>query len=281
MIQFILTVFSEASIATLSRGYGRKTSGFRHVTPESTPQEVGDEPLLFPRSGVESFVCEKRVDGWEQIQEGWPSVQLLLLDDVMQHRAILPHRLIMLTTFEEPFFQDHVLPAGRLRENRSGAARADVIVVTKCPLSISEDQRQIFLQKIKPYSQGPVFFAWENYGQPYDLWTRQATTVPNQAVGVAGLAKPQYFKRFLAECLPGSRFISFSDHHEYTEQDLETCFQVEDTVIITEKDAVKWRQFTQFSNKNVIVWPIQLQLENENEFVSLLLQWHAEYQPHS
>ena len=282
MVRHLLSVFPDAHKATLSRGYGRKTTGFREVLSTSTAREVGDEPLLFPRSGVRSFVCENRVVGWEKIREQMPEVELLVLDDVFQHRAMRPHRMILLTTFDEPFTADFMLPSGRLREGRSGAQRADVVVVTKCPRKMSTGQQDQLARQINKYTKAPVFFAHEHYGQPYDLWTGQPIlTLPKQALGVAGLAKPLYFQRFLAKQIQDLSFKSFPDHYSYHLDDIEGCFQLNYPVIITEKDAVKWKQFTQFSNKYVIVWPIQLKLTNQNEFDSLLLQWYAEYVPHS
>lgn len=281
MILYLINRFSHLHIATLSRGYGRQTKGFRIVETSSSPDEVGDEPLLFIRPHVRGFVSEKRVEGWRKIQELAIQVELLLLDDVFQHRYIQPHRMILLTTYHQPFFSDAILPVGWLRESKEGANRADAIVVTKCPNPLSQKKKEFIVQQIGRFSQAPVFFSQPAYGIPYNLWTNQPTQWPLAAVVVAGIAHPMDFFSYIRTQVAQVIEKSYSDHHRFSKADIASCLEKGLPIILTEKDAVKWRQFSEFSDNLVIVCPIDLKIENQNDFDSLLLHWFGESKPRS
>ena len=134
----------EVALGTLSRGYGRKTQGFIQVLPTSTAAEVGDEPLqLFTqfKGEIPVFVGEDRVGATQKIKKYRPDLQLLVFDDAFQHRKLNSDFRIVLTPYSTPFSKDYLLPMGRLRESRSGAKRADVVVVTKCPAELSQHEK--------------------------------------------------------------------------------------------------------------------------------------------
>ncbi|MFM7668645.1 MAG: tetraacyldisaccharide 4'-kinase, partial [Bacteroidota bacterium] len=144
------------NLAILSRGYGRKTKGFKWVEFDSLASDAGDEPLMFKTIVGEKIpvaVCEDRNSGVENIRLTYPKTELILLDDAFQHRKIKPGFSILLTKFDNPFFNDFVVPAGKLRENRSGAKRADVILVTKCPNSLSITQKNEFQLQLKKFKK--------------------------------------------------------------------------------------------------------------------------------
>ncbi len=137
------------NVATLSRGYGRKSKGFRVVTPEDTAETVGDEPLQFKRKFQDVLVTvgEERTMAIPQIMGHANNVQVILLDDAYQHLAVNPGLNILLTDYKRPFFKDFLLPSGNLREWPSGKKRADIIVVTKCPEEVTESNRAYFIKK--------------------------------------------------------------------------------------------------------------------------------------
>ncbi|WP_332367845.1 tetraacyldisaccharide 4'-kinase [Spirosoma telluris] len=141
MIEFLIKRYAFlvtnrlAETATLSRGYGRLTRGFRNANDTDTAETIGDEPLqLYRKFGTHVRVCvgERRADAIQKIQEIHPETKRILLDDAFQHRAVRPHLNILLMDYNRPFYDDYPFPAGRLRERRKGANRADVVVVTKC-----------------------------------------------------------------------------------------------------------------------------------------------------
>ena len=146
--------------ATLSRGYGRSSSGFIEVLPESRAEEVGDEPLQFKCKfpNIPVVVDEDRVHAVQEMLKRKMAFEVLILDDVFQHRKINPGFLILLTSYDAPFYEDHVLPAGNLRESRKGAQRANVVVVTKCPSTLSVEAQEHLAEKIKEFTNAPVFF---------------------------------------------------------------------------------------------------------------------------
>ena len=145
----------------LSRGYGRITKGYNIVNYDSNYKLVGDEPMqLFERfrNRFVIGVCEDRVYGAKKIIEDM-DLDVLLLDDSFQHRAIKPGMNLLLTDYNDPYFKDFILPAGDLRESRHGMSRANVIMVTKCPDDLTEEKKQYYISRIRPQHYQKVFFS--------------------------------------------------------------------------------------------------------------------------
>ena len=158
MTEYLIRILKwDFTLAVVSRGYGRKSSGFRIVDIGDSVERVGDEPLQIKRKfeGVTVVVDEKRVEAIEFI--AWEN-ELIILDDAYQHRAVTPGMSILL--FEYSSFKSFqlVLPAGDLREPMSGKKRADIVVVTKCPQDIDEIQKQVIGKKLDLNSNQSLFF---------------------------------------------------------------------------------------------------------------------------
>lgn len=239
---------SEYSVATLSRGYGRKSKGFQLARLEIDTSIIGDEPSMFKMKypDMPVAVAENRVMGVAELLGAEEHVNLVLLDDVFQHRAIHPHIQIMLTKYDEPFYGDFVLPAGNLRESRSGAQRADIIVVTKCPFNISNTQMHEIECRIRKYNgDSPVYFSRLEYGHLKNVFSDQSIVDCNSDVlAFAGIASPGTFfkevqRNFAAKC------FTYSDHYHYKIADLEFLQKQSNSSlwICTEKDAVKLHSF--------------------------------------
>jgi tetraacyldisaccharide 4'-kinase len=150
-IEYLIRLLSPyLPVGTLSRGYKRKTKGFMLIRPGFNSDQAGDEPLLYARKypGIAVSVCESRSIGIPKLLQSRPQTRVVLLDDAFQHRAINPNLNILLTEYDEPFYKDWLLPAGRLREWRGGYKRADLIIVTKCPADLPSEERdkRILLQ---------------------------------------------------------------------------------------------------------------------------------------
>ncbi len=150
-------------VATLSRGYKRKSSGFLYVEETSSATEVGDEPLQiklkFPKQTVS--VCEKRVNGVEKLlsEDGEQIPDVVILDDAFQHRRITPGINILLIDYTRPIKEDSLLPVGRLREGVSQMRRANVIIFTKCPDEVTPIMRRILQKDVGLITVSkPVFF---------------------------------------------------------------------------------------------------------------------------
>ncbi|MDO4224983.1 MAG: tetraacyldisaccharide 4'-kinase, partial [Bergeyella zoohelcum] len=143
----------------LSRGYGRLTKGYMVTNYESNYKSVGDEAMQLFERFKNKFVIgvsENRVAGAKKLIQDM-DLGVLVLDDAMQHRAIKAGFNILMTDYSDPYFQDFILPAGNLRESRSGAKRADIIMVSKCPKILTEEKKQYFLSRINPKPHQKVF----------------------------------------------------------------------------------------------------------------------------
>ena len=151
MIEYLIGLLKDRTIlATLSRGYKRSTKGFHEVTVFSKAIEVGDEPLQFKKKfpDVTVAVDADRRNGIRNLRKFTPQPEVILMDDAFQHRKVKAGTYILLTTYNDLYVDDIVLPTGGLREPRDGAKRADIVVVTKCPLGISEKERNLIKNRL-------------------------------------------------------------------------------------------------------------------------------------
>lgn len=246
MVEYVIRLLKDKKIVTLSRGYGRKTKGFRIANENDNAKLIGDEPYQFYRKfpNIEVTVGEERAMAIPEIL-AQIDPELIVMDDSFQHRYVKPSLNIMLTDYNKPFFNDFVLPQGRLRESRKGAKRADIIVVTKSPNDLSSTEVDEFKGQIQKYSSAPIFFASIEYHKPVAVNADSAKPLSNVLL-FSGLANNQPFTEYISERYNLLDDIYFSDHHNYTARDLniiEDRFRqlgVEDKCIITtEKDYVK------------------------------------------
>lgn len=247
-IEYLIRLLKDRyQIATLSRGYGRQTKGAILADETATATIIGDEPMQFYTkfgSTVPVMVGEERVWAIPYLLEAKPNTQAILLDDAYQHRQLEASFQILLTDYNRPFYEDYLLPMGRLREARIGAKRADAIIVSKCPPSLSESEQQAIRAKIGGYSQAttPIFFSKIQYATPVMMghkpWVKKL-------VAVTGIAQHEPFIDYLKSQGEVFAHLAFKDHHQYTVQDIEkvvqTAQQYKACIIMTEKDAVKWQ----------------------------------------
>ena len=153
-IEYLIRLLSDSyKIATLSRGYKRKSEGFVLANKTSNAEILGDEPFQFYQKfpTIQVAVDANRKNGIEQLLLEKQKPEIILLDDAFQHRKVTAGFYIMLTSYDDLFYKDFILPTGNLRESRSGANRADMIIVTKCPQDISEIAQEQIKQKINGY----------------------------------------------------------------------------------------------------------------------------------
>ena len=258
-------------VGVLSRGYNRKSTGFIWVEPYLKSDEAGDEPLQikskFPDVSV--AVCESRVSGVSEMVAINPALQVILLDDAFQHRAIKPELDIILTTFQQPFFSDYLLPFGRLREWRNAYKRADVLIVSKCPERLTEEIREDYLSKINPLPHQKVYFSSFKYGNPYHLFNPEIKWLPHQLPSVllvTAIASVQYLEDYLK---PRTSFLvhqAHEDHHYFTHYEMAQLRKKLDEmegsqkiILTTEKDATRmWlhKDFIEKENLPIFVLPV-------------------------
>ena len=266
---------NEVAVGTLSRGYGRNTKGFIQVLQSSTAAEVGDEPLqLFTqfKEEIPVFVGEDRVGATQKIQQLLPELQLLILDDAFQHRKLNPDFRIVLTPYSSPFSQDYLLPLGRLRESRVGAKRADVVVVTKCPAELSQDEKNKLAEELAPYlnSEADLFFSSLTYGSPYQVAGPKQTEI-TEVIALAGLADNAPFFAYCKQQYALIDSFSFPDHYAYRPEDATLILEIlgqekrqHAVLLTTEKDAVKLKSLAateMWSKISIFALPIQVALD--------------------
>jgi tetraacyldisaccharide 4'-kinase len=262
----------------LSRGYGRTSSGFIWANRiKATAAIIGDEPMqiLLKFPDLDVAVCENRLRGVEYLKNLTNS-NVVVLDDAFQHRKLQGDLNILLTCYDYPYWQDSVLPGGSLRDTKQAARRADVIIVTKCPMSLSREEQDTVIKSIRPRNNQQVFFTRLEYGDAYPLTGEAAALQPGtKIVGMAGLADNEVFSKFLGTRYNLAHFESFADHHTFSRNEVEQLWSKYGTfaqaIVTTEKDAVRLRNMTGLEGIPIFVIPITVAfLNNESSFIQLL-----------
>jgi len=288
MVAYLIDLLQNRyKIATLSRGYGRKTKGFRWVKPDDHALETGDEALQlkqkFPNIAV--AVCENRVLGVQEIKR---QHQLILLDDAYQHRALKPGLSILLFDYHHIKKPKLLLPAGNYREPFGGRKRADIMIITKSPANISSAERQIIAQDLNPYPYQKIFFSQIVYAQNLiQIFTKQAFNLaqitPKTTVFLlTGIAKTapliQEIKKYSQQII----HHAYADHHQFSSKNMLKLVSefnhlaVADKIIITtEKDAVRLQSaeiYQLIKNLPVYQWPISVDFneDDKKEFDQLI-----------
>ncbi len=252
-IEYLIRLLKDhINIATLSRGYKRKTSGYLEAARKHSAVDLGDEPLQFYRKyGNEILVTvsESRAFGIPEIIGRHPETQAVLLDDAFQHRSVRPGLNILLTEYGNPFFTDHLLPVGRLREWRSAYRRADTIIVTKCPPQMSREEREDWIAAIKPFPGQQVFFSYYDYGAPYYIFNPKYNLKLEKdldVVLISAIANTDYLTDYLEEKTDLIKNLDYEDHHFFTDFDVDRLKKIftnmpkgKKAILTTEKDAMR------------------------------------------
>lgn len=235
--------------ATMSRGYKRYTQGFLLADENTNAVKIGDEPMQYHIKFPELVVCvaEERLTGIPQLLRNRPDVDVVLLDDAYQHRSVKPGLNILITDYSRPFYKDHILPFGRLRENRNAYKRADIIIVSKCPPAMDSATAVEIHRNIKPTIRQEVFFTSIQYGTTYDFFTREHVSIKDtNAILVCCIARPEPLVKYLSDNTKDVHVLTYPDHHYFSTKDLEEIksaydnWTVDNKVIITtEKDAAR------------------------------------------
>ena len=298
MTEYLVRLLKDKyKLATLSRGYGRKTKGY-FVAAENAPRSlaslIGDEPAQFHQKfpDVTVAVCEDRVVGIKTLQVDH---NLIILDDAYQHRAVKPGLSLLLFDYNRIQEPHLLLPAGNLRESFSGRKRADIIVITKCPAALSDREQSEVLDRIKPFKHQQVFFTSINYqslqtltGEISDTRLTADTTV-FLITGIAN-ADPllQHLKTYTGQII----HHKYPDHHRFSlknisklADDFAACDQPRKVIITTEKDAQRLTAnelLPLIKNLPVLVLPIGVNFLNgkQQKFDQFVLNYVTEYTKH-
>jgi tetraacyldisaccharide 4'-kinase len=273
-IEYLVRLLKDyLNVATLSRGYKRKSKGFKFVQPNNTAEQIGDEPLQFKRKFPDILVSvsESRAFGIPEIVKYHDDTQVILLDDAFQHRSVKPGLNILLTEFQYPFTRDYLLPSGRLREWRSAYERADVIIVSKCPEDITEEEKMNLKKEIELFPYQKIFFSYYYYLQPYYILNPDyVTTLQSDwdVMLICAIARKEYLEDYLETKVNSVHSLAYEDHHFFTDFDVNHLKKSFDAmpskkklIVTTEKDAMRLEMHKSFLAENqlpVFVIPVEV-----------------------
>lgn len=251
-IEYLIDLLKDyINVATLSRGYKRETSGFKLIQHHDTALTAGDEPMQYRRKYKDIIVAvsESRAYAIPQIIQHFPDTQTILLDDAFQHRSVQPGLNIMLTAYDMLFTDDFLLPAGRLREWRSGYKRADIIIVSKCPPDLDEKTKEYVIKRINPGSEQRIYFSYYEYGNPYNFFNADHKIFLDRGLDIlllSAIANTEYLLKYLEHQTHSISEIEFEDHHVFDRHDIEKISKVfanmqsnGKLILTTEKDAMR------------------------------------------
>ncbi|HUR31832.1 MAG TPA: tetraacyldisaccharide 4'-kinase [Saprospiraceae bacterium] len=278
--EYLLRVLHEyIKIGILSRGYRRKTSGYLEITPFLDATQAGDEPLQFKRKfpQIPVAVAESRSLAIPLLIRSYPDLQLLLLDDGFQHREVNAGLNILLTDYNKLYTRDWLLPVGTLREWRNGAKRAEMIIVTKCPIDITEKEINDITHEVRQGDEQKVFFSHYAYGNPYKMYNagdRIALHENLNVLLVTGIADTSYLMEYLQSKCSEVRQLEFNDHHQFSDSDIQDIKRnLEDLpsgqqriVLTTEKDAMRldvYRELLQTLDLPLYLLPVRVVFHGE------------------
>lgn len=249
-VEKLLRMLQGRRVAVVSRGYGRRTRGFRYVEEGSSAEDVGDEPLQMKRKfpDVTFAVDEKRAHAIDLLLRQPEKPEIIILDDAFQHRYVKPWMQILLTDYSRLFTRDFVLPAGRLREFRKGYRRADLIIVTKCPENLSPEEAEAIKNEINPQGRQKVLFSSVCYAIPASAFRGKKVLL------LTGIARPEPLLEYLRQETADVSHLRFPDHHRYTDSDIRTIIQSAakaDILLTTEKDAARLGDTDIFKNTEI------------------------------
>ncbi|SOU89536.1 Tetraacyldisaccharide 4'-kinase [Tenacibaculum finnmarkense genomovar ulcerans] len=227
-IEFLIRLLKDDyKIAVLSRGYKRKTEGFQLINDTHSAADVGDEPLQFYtkfKNDASIAVDADRTNGIQNLLKNDAGLQVVLLDDAYQHRKVRASTSILLTKYNDLYVDDFILPTGNLREARSGADRAKIIIVTKCPENLSEEKQQEIKERLKLKKHQKLFFTTISYDEKLkgsDANLTISDLKNKEVLLVTGIANPTSLLQFLSEEKIKYTHLKYPDHYNFTSNDIE------------------------------------------------------------
>ncbi len=269
MVEYLVELLSPYfKIATLSRGYKRKTKGYALAGKNTTALEIGDEPMQFyikyPQIAV--AVGEERIVAIPQLLHDKPDTHAIILDDAFQHREVKAGLNILLTQYGNLYTHDFFMPTGDMRDQRASAERAEIIVVTKCPANLSTVQKKNIKEELSLKNYQQLFFTSIKYDLPYHIIThhRRSLSIHEEILLVYGIANPNPLKQYISEHSFTYYQLEYSDHHIFRFDDLkdiekrfEDIAAKQKIIITTEKDAVRLLKFSEkLQNMPIYVLPV-------------------------
>jgi tetraacyldisaccharide 4'-kinase len=270
MVEYLIRLLrNQYAVATISRGYKRKTKGFGIANENTTALEIGDEPMQFHLKfpDITVAVGEERLVAIPQLLQDRPETQIIILDDAFQHRTVKAGLNILLTEYKNLYTRDLLLPAGDLRDTRRSAKRAEIIIVTKCRNNLTEQDQKEIISELGPNANQTVFFTEIKYTQPYHLFSKKPFDISPglELLLVCGIANPKPLKEFITTHVKSYDMLNYPDHHIFSIDDLgeikrqfEKIPSSNKIILTTEKDGVRLQKFeNELADFPIYVIPIE------------------------
>lgn len=288
-IEYLIDLLSERyRVCVVSRGYGRKTKGFQLANSNCASETVGDEPLQYVNkfSDIMVAVDENRNEAIELMGTIDRPPELYLLDDAFQHRSTQAGLNILLTSYNKLYSNDFLVPAGTLRDVREASKRADIIVVSKAPADLDEDQNTEIIKQLKPLPHQDVFFSSLEY-EPLKAVNTKADEIDLEHVQAAmlfcGIATPKPLVNELSSHYQQLETVTFSDHHTYTDNEINTILKKFEQIpsdqkimITTEKDfarLINSPYLCKFESVPLFVAPISINIHQQEKYNKIILDY--------
>ncbi|WP_461597629.1 tetraacyldisaccharide 4'-kinase [Winogradskyella sp.] len=275
MVEYLIRLLKDkTSIATLSRGYKRITEGYILADGAATADTIGDEPYQFFRKFDNLLVAVdgNRQNGIEQLLSLEQKPDVILLDDAYQHRKVKADLNVLLTSYYNLYSRDIVLPTGNLREPRSGAKRANIVIVTKCPKTISETEKAKITTELKLRPNQNLFFSSIDYAKKVVTKTKEVEleSLSNFTL-VTGIANAKPLVDFLKS--KGLKFehLEYPDHYSFRQNDIELLSKKK-CILTTEKDYVRLSDYD-ILEPNLYYLPITVTIDKKDDFDNTVLQF--------
>ncbi len=280
--EMLVRIFMEEyRIAVISRGYGRKSRGTIEISAEDSSMTAGDEPLQIKRKfpDIRVIVSESRIKAVRMLESDTPEKrpQLIIFDDIFQHRKIIPSANILLSDYTRPFYKDTLLPFGRLRDIPSASHRADIFIVTKMPYdTIPDGKESAHIKKgLKAGNDRPVFFSSVKYGKPVPVFRSECEpryAYSHLAIYFSAIADDRLFKLQLSSYYKLVGGLKFRDHRDFSARDIEKLGNLaakypEAIIVTTEKDSMRLlsKQLDPAIRKRFFIIPIEIGINYDSE----------------
>ncbi len=274
----------EFKIAVLSRGYRRKSKNFIIADNLVKWQDIGDEPMQyynkFKNNNIVIAVDERRKRGIKNLINTYNDIDVILLDDAFQHRYVKPDLSILLTDYYNPYYNDYLLPSGKLREPAAEAKRADIIVVTKCPKVLSPITAKTIEEKINPAPHQKLFFSYIKYDKLCPVTGINLDLIPDKFYSimiVAGIANTYPLEEHLKRMCVELEILKFPDHHNFSDNDIAIiCKKFHNIVsknkilVTTEKDLIRFENHKMFDSLKELPF----------FYVPIKIEFHKNYKNH-
>lgn len=283
LVDYILRLIDNRNkVAVLSRGYGRDSRGFQWVTNKSVVKEVGDESLQIARKfpEINVAVSESRNKGIQEIIH--KECDLIILDDAYQHRWVKPGLNILLTTYDNLFINDNLLPYGRLRESKKNFSRADIIVVTKTPYPLLPLDNYRLKEQISPFFYQKLCYSYLEYQKPVSLYAKKSVSIEGKVVILmTAIASADLLKEYVDSKANVIEHFEFKDHYKFKKKDIKKIIHSynkidsqEKLILTTEKDATRLALYeNDFKGIDIVYLPIEFKFQGKTNFNELILKY--------